>query len=363
MRRSLALPQPGWASIIQQGSSDERRGTMTEPDFGALERLDPRKYFPNEATDFTPWLAGSISLLGSALGLDLEVVSTEHAVGSFSADIVCRDTADGSSVVVENQLDRTDHDHLGKLLTYAAGIEDVRSVVWIAPRFTEEHRAALDWLNGVTDDSTRFFGVEFEVWRIGTSPPAPRFNLIAKPNEWSKTVKTATSSGPLSERKLDQLEFWTAFRQHLSESNSPVSVTKAVPETWVNAALGRSGIHISVTISDWDLAENTQADAGVNRIEVVMGDGNAAAFFSQLQSQREMIENRLGDHVVWYEPANAQVRKVFVQTAAPPIAERDAWSSQFEWLREHLETFDKLFRPLAAALVTESASLGSERTD
>lgn len=328
---------------------------MTEPNFGALERLDPRKYFPNEASDFTPWLADSISLLGDALGIDLEVVTTEHAVGRFSADIVCRDTASGNHVVVENQLERTDHDHLGKLLTYAAGIEDVHSVVWIAPRFTDEHRAALDWLNSVTDESAQFFGVEFEVWRIGTSPPAPRFNLVAKPNEWSKTIKAAAGSGQLSEKKRLQLEFWTAFREHLSESNSPISVTKAVPETWVNAALGRTGIHLGAVVSDWDLAEGAQADAGINRIEVVMEDGNAPAFFSQLQSRREEIESRLTSHLVWHEPVNAKVRKVFVQTAAPSITEQDEWPSQFEWLRQRLEEFDKVFRPLAKTLKTESA--------
>ena len=139
------------------------------PDFGTLERLDPREYWPNEAADFTPWLAddANIRLLGSAIRMDLDVESTEVAVGPFSADIVCRSAPDDHRVVIENQLEKTDHDHLGKLLTYAGGLDDVRTVVWIARQFTEEHRTAIDWLNAVD-------GSVGQLLRCGTSGLADR---------------------------------------------------------------------------------------------------------------------------------------------------------------------------------------------
>lgn len=157
---------------------------MGIPPFGRLEKVDLCKGWSHEAIDFTPWLAeeGNVQLLGHAIGLDLEVEATEKNVGPFSADLLCRDTLNENWVLVENQLERTDHRHLGQLLTYAAGLEAV-AIVWIARRFTEEHRAAMDWLNGITEKDIRFFGVEIELWRIGDSPVAPKFNLVAKPND------------------------------------------------------------------------------------------------------------------------------------------------------------------------------------
>lgn len=154
---------------------------------GCLEAVDPREVWPKEDGDFTPWLAkdDNIRLLGEAIGVDLEVVGAEQNVGQFRADILCRDTDTGRRVLIESQLERTDHTHLGQLMTYAAGLDAV-TVVWVARRFTEEHRAALYWLNKITGDEIGFFGIEIELWRIGNSDPAPKFNIVSKPNDWTK---------------------------------------------------------------------------------------------------------------------------------------------------------------------------------
>lgn len=159
---------------------------------GKLERIDPRKVWTTEAQDFTPWLAQeeNLSLLGEAIGIELEHEATEKSVGPFRADILCKDTVTGNWVLIENQLGRTDHDHLGKLLTYASGLNAV-TIVWLAQPFTDEHRATLDWLNEITDDSFNFFGLEIEVWRIGDSAPAPKFNIVCKPNDWTSSVSKA----------------------------------------------------------------------------------------------------------------------------------------------------------------------------
>lgn len=168
---------------------------------GRLQKVNLREVWLSEAGNFTPWLAQeeNLSLLGEAIGIELELESQETGVGPFRADILCKDTATDNWVLIENQLERTDHTHLGQLITYAAGLNAV-TVVWIAERFTEEHRAALDWLNERTDEHINVFGLEIELWRIGDSPVAPKFNIISQPNDWSRTIKQAASSGEMSER-------------------------------------------------------------------------------------------------------------------------------------------------------------------
>ncbi len=168
-------------------------GSMTTAELGRLERVALRNIWTTEAQDFTPWLAQEVNLaiLSETLNMDLETAGQEESVGPFRADILCRNTLDDSWVLIENQLERTDHTHLGQLLTYAAGLQTV-TIVWVAATFTDEHRAALDWLNEITDERFRFFGLEVELWRIGNSPAAPKFNIVAKPNEWTRSIGKAT---------------------------------------------------------------------------------------------------------------------------------------------------------------------------
>ena len=154
----------------------------SKPQLGKIEAVGARHVWADEAADFTPWLAEekNIALLGEALGLELEVESTEVAVGPYSADILAKDTGTGRFVVIENQLAKTNHDHLGKAVTYASAL-DATAVVWIAPEFTEEHQKALEWLNDHTTEDLAFYAVLLEVWRIENSPPAVRFNVISRP--------------------------------------------------------------------------------------------------------------------------------------------------------------------------------------
>ena len=180
---------------------------------GRLIKVPLREFWDKEDRDFTPWLADeeNIGLLGETIGFDLEVEAQEKNVGPFRADILCKDTVTDSWVLIENQLERTDHSHLGQLLTYAAGLEAV-TVVWIAEGFTDEHRAALDWLNEITDEKFSFFGLEIELWRIGDSPMAPKFNVVSHPNDWTKTVSRISRNELTSVQQL-HLEYWTTLRE------------------------------------------------------------------------------------------------------------------------------------------------------
>ncbi len=175
------------------------------PRLARLDRVSVEDVWSSEPRQFTPWLASeeNLRLLGETIDMDLQVESQEHPVGPFSADIVCREVATNAPVLIENQLGRTDHTHLGQILTYAASLK-AETIIWIANPFTEEHRAALEWLNEVTNGEISFFGIEIELWRIEGSPIAPRFNVVAKP--WTKRIPP---DPVLTDSRRLQLEFWS----------------------------------------------------------------------------------------------------------------------------------------------------------
>ncbi len=320
--------------------------------------MDLRYVWLREAEDVTPWLASeaNIALLGDTIGLDLEVEAQEKDVGPFRADILCKDIANGNWVLVENQLERTDHTHLGQLLTYATGLQAV-TIVWIAQRFTEEHRATLDWLNEITDDRFNFFGLETELWRIGTSPLAPKFNVVCKPNDWSKTVAagaTQVERESLTDNRRLQLEFWTAFRSYVEEHSSRLKPTKPLPQNWMNFALGRSGFKLAAVVSFWDSA----TDSGDNhelRAEAVIETLESKTHFTRLEAQRSEIEAEMGEPLTWHNPTNKRVCRIYVRQTAV-LTDRDLWPEYHAWLIGKLEalhqTFAQRVRQLDAAETT-----------
>ena len=160
---------------------------MTEKPLGVIESVNPRVIWPNEAGNFTPWLSEHIDLLGVELGLDIEIDQVEAAVGAFSLDLLGKESGSGRIVIIENQLERTDHTHLGQLLAYAAGY-DARIIVWISPDIRDEHREAVHWFNERTTDEVAMFAVEVEVLKIGNSLPAPRFNVVARPSRFQREL-------------------------------------------------------------------------------------------------------------------------------------------------------------------------------
>jgi hypothetical protein len=217
---------------------------MTESKLGKLERVELREQWNREDTDFTPWLSNEQNLkyLGDSIGMDLELVETEMHVGPYRADILCRDASE-AYVLIENQLEPTDHIHLGQLMTYAAGLDTVH-IIWVAKKFNDEHRAALDWLNRITVEGFHFFGVEVELWKIGDSLPAPKFNIVSKPNEWQKSVR-AEKQAIQSARATILKEVWTNLIDYLEPRLKDIDCPKPSSGNWIRFILN-DDTHITV---------------------------------------------------------------------------------------------------------------------
>ena len=209
-----------------------------KPSLGRLEHVDLRSYWEREDTDFTPWLAQeeNLQLLGETIGMELELEETEANVGPFRADILCRESNSDAYVLIENQLEQTDHTHLGQLMTYSAGLDAV-NILWIAQRFTDEHRAALDWLNRITMEDFHFFGIEVELYRIGDSAPAPRFNMVAKPNDWTKAVQ-AQRQPIRSDRAAMYRQLWSEMLDSLREHHPELKLPNTTGRQWIRISLG-----------------------------------------------------------------------------------------------------------------------------
>lgn len=314
----------------------------SEPNLGRLEPVDLRSVWMSEASDFTPWLAGedNLRLLGQVIGIDLEFEAQEKDVGPFRADILCKDTANDSWVLIENQIARTDHIHLGQLLTYAAGLQVV-TIVWIASRFTDEHRAALDWLNEITDSDFNFFGLEIELWRIGTSPVAPKFNVVSQPNDWKRSVAEGAARADLTEAKELQLRFWTRFRQYVQNRDTTIRPTKPHPQHWMNMAIGRSGFGLAAIASHWD-SETESYDTHELRAEFTINE-NAAGFFPALSIDKDEIEHELGYPVHWHNPEGTKSAKIYVRRPAD-LSDEEAWPEFHQWLLDKLEDLNRVFR-------------------
>jgi len=307
---------------------------------GRLERVDLRQIWATEDRDFTPWLAREehLELLAETIGMELELEAQEKDVGPFRADILCKSMDDDSWVLIENQIERTDHRHLGQLLTYAAGLQAV-TIVWVASKFTEEHRAALDWLNKITDDNFRFFGLEVELWRIDDSPAAPKFNIISQPNNWSKSISQAAqriSQEGVTETKELQYRYWEQLVNFLQDNNSKLRPQNPRPRHWQIFSIGRSGTYISATI-------NTREKKRIG-VELYMPHPeHSKTFFHLLMRDKDTIEQEMGTVLEWQELPEKTASRIALYKSADATDE-SAWPSQHQWFKETIERFDRVFR-------------------
>jgi hypothetical protein len=317
---------------------------------GELTPVLLRDVWPDESASFTPWLARPENLkrLGDTLGIELETEEEEAAVGPFSADILCKDTADGSWVVIENQIEKTDHRHLGQILTYSAGL-GAKTMIWVAAKFTDEHRAALDWLNDNTGEDISFFGLEIEVWKIGNSAPAPKFNIVCKPNDWSKAVKTAAAGGDgvISPHKQLQFEFWTAFKAYVME-NSNLHPQKPSSRHWLTLKIGHSAFHVAAITSAWNSVSH-KFDVPEVRVDFTMKPPKAKNHFAQIEAQKDAMQAQIDLPLVWHNPDDSKSCKIYVRRDGD-FTDRENWPELFAWLLKYFVRFDAVFRPIVKSL-------------
>lgn len=310
-----------------------------------LKRLNLREVWAKEASDFTPWLADNIEELGSALGMDLEIEAREASVGDFSLDLLAKDLGSGRTVVIENQLTQTDHDHLGKLLTYAAGF-GASVVIWIAEAIREEHRQALEWLNQRTDTETEFFGVVVELLQIDDSKPAFDFKPVVFPNEWQKT-KRSQAAGRISSKGEAYRQYYQPLIDELREKHKFTGARIAQPQSWYAFSAGTSGVPVSAVF----------AGNGTARVELYIDLGAVEAnkaLFDWLHGQKESIEKKLGFAVQWERLESKRASRIYVSRAGTIENSAEELEQLRQWQIEKLLLFKRVFSPLVKAGVKKT---------
>lgn len=286
---------------------------------GKLEQItDLRSIWKHEAKDFTPWLAKEENLkaLSDAIDIDLVLEEQESSVGDFSVDLFASEEGTGRKVVIENQLEETNHDHLGKIITYASG-KEAQVIIWIVKRARDEHKKAIEWLNEHTDDNSAFFLIEIEVWKIGNSEPAPKFNIVERPNDWAKAMKNA----PISGTKSLQLQFWQQFtdgwNSHALFAKS-FRQRKAQPQNWYDLSVGSSEFHVCMEVH-----------FPKNEVNVGLYIPDNRDIYAKLKSHSAAIETEIGEQVEWRTAKKASRFLVYKQA---DLEDQESWPQTFAWL-------------------------------
>lgn len=271
-------------------------------ELGFLEEVNVRELWKHEQYDFSNWLAKekSMELLGDVLGLTLTDVDKEVYVGSYRCDLVAKDEATGIKVIIENQLEASNHDHLGKLITYASGL-DASVIVWIVTQAREEHRSAVEWLNNNTNENLSFFLLELHAYKIGNSLPAPKFETIEKPNGFIKSSKGNTGGGntAMGEAEAQRLEFWTQFNEVLLAKGKPFNIRKATTDHWYSVAIGTSQAYISISLINKESCITVELYINDNKV-----------LFEKLFAQKDEIEQKLGLSLDWRRLDNRKASRI-----------------------------------------------------
>jgi hypothetical protein len=308
-------------------------------DLGALTREDPRSVWPNEARDLTPWLGEHLEGLGAVLGMDLELVNTEAEVGDFAIDVLARDLTTQRLVVIENQLEQTDHTHLGQLITYAAGV-DAGVVVWLTPGFREEHRQAIDWLNHGLGNTTQFFAVTIEVLRIDGSKPAVNFRVVAQPAGYrigsSGLGKRGSQDADTSDRGRRYQAYFQRLLDDLREKHHFTNARVGQSQSWYSFSSGVRGFTYSATFpSGGRIATELYIDFGDE-------DVNLAALRA-LQEQQVAIEREIGEQLNWQDLQNRRACRIVLYGTGSILDPQDRLDEYHEWMVNKLLAFKRVF--------------------
>lgn len=304
---------------------------------------DLRTVWSNEAQAFTPWLAEHLDVLGDALGITIELEERESSVGAFSLDILARDQDSGEAVVIENQIEQSDHEHLGKLITYASG-KDAKYIVWIVKDAREEHRAAIEWLNKISDDTIGFFLVEIQLWRIDDSKPAPKFEVVEQPNGWSKAAKiTGVSEGGAAVQF--KYSYWTKFNDEAWNGSTDFVKTfkthKASSERSYALNLGSAKVYMTLLL-------NTKTDVIAVEFAINSPDLDKTNY-DILFTHKAEIENRIGAILDWRRLDDKKMSRVLLEKQVE-LKDKTQWPNYFAWYKEWAVKIYNGFKPYIGSL-------------
>ena len=297
-----------------------------------IQKVDLREVWKHEAKDFTNWLVEreNLELLSDEIGIDIAPIQTEASVGNFKVDILAEEENTGRKIVIENQLESTDHDHLGKIITYASGF-DAEIIIWIVRSVRDEHKQAVDWLNEHTDSNINIFAIQMEIWKISDSPCAPKFHVVAQPNDWAKAVKSVTSQSELSDTKLLQRDFWTKFKEFVQDNNGNIKLRKVYPQHWYDISIGSTNAHITLTV-------NSQSEQMACEIYIP----DSKQLFSALEEQKAKIEGDLSEQLVWDELPEKKASRIKLITKGD-LFNQGNWEQYHSWMLENVTKFQKVF--------------------
>ncbi len=301
---------------------------------GRLKEIkDLRRVWKHEALDFTPWLAqeDNLALLADAVDLEITLDETESSVGNFNVDIYATETGTDRKIIIENQLEDTNHDHLGKLITYASG-KSADIVIWVVKRAREEHRSAIEWLNNHTDENIAFFLVEIKLYQIGNSDIAVKFEVVEKPNDWVKEIKRNTSNSPTLQARYD---YWVAFNDYAFQNQAfagEFGKRKASTDHWMDMSVGSSACHIVINQIRKD-----------NRLVVEWYISDDKDLFHKLYSFKSEIESEMGMKLEWRELPEKKASRILISHPVD-FDHKDKWVEQFDWTIDVAMKMKKAFK-------------------
>lgn len=302
-----------------------------------LEKVNLREIWKHEAHNFTQWLAleDNIGLLLDEIGVTAENIVTEDSAGKFNVDITADEVGTGKKIVIENQLEKTDHSHLGQLLTYASSFEAC-IIVWVVAEVREEHKRAIEWFNEHMNEEISFFLVRTEVYKIGDSEPAVKFNVMVEPNTWSKILRRKdTTDKKITETKINHLNFWEGFKDFASNRNTPLKINRTPRiQHWYDISIGKSGVNLSLTRNTRD--KNIGAEIWI---------GNNSLIFDKLFENRDLFESIMGIDVLWNELETKKASRVrCVYPCDPDNVSRH--EEYYEWLIITSEKLQSAFKKI-----------------
>ena len=301
---------------------------------GKLEEVDIRQLWSHEQYGFSEWLSkpDNIELLNEVIGITLSDVEKEVYVGAYRCDLVGVDETTGDKVIIENQLEASDHDHLGKIITYASGL-DAKVVVWIVKEAREEHRSAIEWLNNNTSEKLNFFLIEVHAYRIGDSLCAPKFEIVEKPNGFIKNAKTQSGTGEYSKSQSERIEFWSRFNEILTERGKPFNARKATTDNWYDVAIGTCGVHVSLTLVNRDKFVGCELHISDDK-----------ELFDKLFSQKTEIEEKLGFEPEWQRLEGKKASRILYKIKGLDFNDHSNYDSLMNEMIDKAILFSKVFK-------------------